>query len=174
MPAIRIEQERPFAVAGQTPLPTTPQVPGAFVSEIAPPAPAKPSGHVGPPGFSRRSQAPAPIGVCSPNCRVVAEGSDIRYKHRFPLHKSDFEPIQVWSRPLNDVPPPKSKQNQCGYCESVRHVRHSDCPNFVRDYTLNTRTASQQAPPPPSNRLPERMDEDVPGEDGFSGNDSPR
>ena len=39
-PAIRIERERPFAVAGQTPLPTTPQIPGAFVSTIAPPAPA--------------------------------------------------------------------------------------------------------------------------------------
>jgi len=30
-PPIRIEREQPFAVAGQTPLPTTPQVPGAFV-----------------------------------------------------------------------------------------------------------------------------------------------
>jgi len=37
-PAIRMERERPFAVAGQTPLPTTPQVPGAFVSAMAPPA----------------------------------------------------------------------------------------------------------------------------------------
>jgi len=51
-PAIRIERERPFAVAGHTPLPTTLQVPGAFVSAIAPPAPAKPSGNVGPPGFT--------------------------------------------------------------------------------------------------------------------------
>jgi len=78
-PAIRIEQERPFAVAGQTPLPTPPQVPGAFVSAIAPPAPAKPSGNVGPPSFTTRSEALAPMGVCSPDCRVVAEGSDIRY-----------------------------------------------------------------------------------------------
>jgi len=50
-PAIRIKRERPFAVAGQTPLPTSPQVPGAFVSAIAPHAPAMPSGNVGPPGF---------------------------------------------------------------------------------------------------------------------------
>jgi len=53
--AIRIERERPFAVAGQTPLPTTTHIPGAFVSTIAPPTPAKPSGNVGPPGFARRS-----------------------------------------------------------------------------------------------------------------------
>jgi len=89
-PAICIERARPFAVAGQTPLPTTPQIPGAFVSTIAPPAPAKPSGNVGPPGFTRRSEALAPTGVCSPDCRVVAEGSDIRYSHRFPCLKSDF------------------------------------------------------------------------------------
>jgi len=107
--AIRIERERPFAVAGQTPLPTTPQVPGAFVSAMAPPAPAKPSGNVGPSGFSRRSEALAPTGVCSPDCRVVAEGSDICYKHRFPCLKSDFEAINIWSRPRNDPPQPKSK-----------------------------------------------------------------
>jgi len=51
-PAIRIERERPFAVAGQTPPPTTPQVPDAFLSAIAPPAPAKPSGNVGHSGFT--------------------------------------------------------------------------------------------------------------------------
>jgi len=50
-PAIRIEREQPFAVAGQTPLPTTPQVPGDFVWAIAPPTPAKPSGNVGRPGL---------------------------------------------------------------------------------------------------------------------------
>jgi len=83
-PAIRIEPEPPFAVAGQTPLPTTPQISGAFVATSAPPAPAKPSGNVGPPGFARRSEALAPTGVCSPDSRVVAEGSDIRYSHRFP------------------------------------------------------------------------------------------
>ena len=105
--AIRIERERPFAVARQTPLPTTPQVPGAFVSAIAPPAPAKPSVNVGPSGFSRRSQALAPTGVCSPDCRVVAEGSDIRYEHRFTCLKSDFEAINIWSRPRNDAHQPK-------------------------------------------------------------------
>jgi len=103
-PAICIERERPFAVAGQTPLPTTPQVPGAFVSAIAPPAPAKPSGNVGPSGFTRRSEALAPTGVCSPDCRVVAEGSDICYEHRFPCLKSDFEAINIWLRPRNDAP----------------------------------------------------------------------
>jgi len=103
-PAIRIERERPFAVAGQTPLPTTPQVPGGFVSAIAPPAPAKPSGNGGPSGFTRRSEVPAPTGVCSPDCRVVAEGSDIRYEDRFPCLKSDFEAINIWSRPSNDAP----------------------------------------------------------------------
>jgi len=173
-PAIRIERERPFAVAGQTPLPTTPQVPGAFVSAIAPPVPAKPSGNVGPPGFTRRSEAVAPTCVCSPDCRVVAEGSDIPYEHRFPCLKSDFEAINIWSRPRNDAPQPKSKQNRCVYCESVRHTRHSDCPEFLKDYAVNNRAARQQPPPPPSNPLPERMDEDVPGEDGFSGYDSPQ
>ena len=108
-PAIRIERERPFAVAGQTPLPTTPQIPGAFVSTIAPPAPAKPSGNVGPPGVARRSEAVAPTGVCSPDCRVVAEGSDIRFSDRFPYLKSDFEAINIWSRPRNDAPPAKVK-----------------------------------------------------------------
>jgi len=165
---IRIERERPFAVSGQTPLPTTPQVPGAFVSAIAPPAPAKPSCHVGHPAFTRRSEALAPMGVCSPDCRVVAEGSDIRYAHRFSCLKSDLGAINVWSRPRNDASQPKSKQNRCGYCESVRHTSHSDCPDFLRHYAVNTGAASQP-PPPPSNPLPERMDEDVSGEDGFSG-----
>jgi len=149
-PAIRIEREQPFAVAGQTPLPTTPQVPGAFVSAMAPPAPAKPLGTVGPPGFTRRSEALPPMGVCSPECRVVAEGSNIRYEHRFPCLKSDFEAINIWSRPRNYPPQPKSKQNRCGYCESVRHTSHSDCPDFLRDYAVNTRAASQQPPAPPS------------------------
>jgi len=173
-PAICIQRERPFAVAGQTPLPTTPQVPGAFVSAIAPPAPAKPSGNVGPSSFSRRSEALAPTGVCSPDCRIVAEGSDIGYEHRFPCLKSDFEAINIWSRPRNDAPQPKSKQNRCGNCESVRHTRPSDCPDFLRDSAVNTRAASHQPPPIPSNPLPERMNEEVPGEDVFSGYDSPR
>jgi len=150
-PAIHIERERPFAVAGQTPQPTTPQVPGAFVSAIAPDAPANPSGNIGPPGFARRSEAPASRGACSPDCRVVAERSDIRYAHRFPCLKSDFELIQTLSRPLNDTPQPKSNQNLCGYGESVRHTRHNDCPDFLRDYAINTRAASQQSPPQPSN-----------------------
>jgi len=105
---------------------------------------------------------------------VFPEVSNIRYAHWFPCLKSDFEPIKILSRPLNDAPQPKSKQNHCGYCESVRHTRHSDCPDFLRDYTVNTRAASQQPPPPPSNPLPERIDEDVPGEDGFSGYHSAR
>jgi len=113
-------------------------------------------------------------GVCSPDCRVVAEGSDIRYAHRFRWLKSDFERNKIWSRPLNDAPLPKSQQNRCGYYESVRHTRHSDCPDFLSDYAVNTRAASQQPPPLPSNPLPERKDEDVPGEDGFSGYESPR
>jgi len=173
-PAIHIEGERPFVVAGQTLPPTTPQVPGAFVSAIAPPALAKSSGHVGLPGFARRSEAPAPTSVCSPDCRVVAEGRDIRYGHRFPSLKSDLELIQIWSRPSNDTPQAKSKQNRCGYSESVRHPRHSDCSDVLRDYAVNTCAVSQQPPPPLSNPLPDRMDEDVPGDDGFSGYDSPR
>ena len=154
-PAIRIERDRPFAVAGQTPLPITPQIPGAFVSAIAPPAPAKSSGNVGPSGLSRRSEAPVPMGLYSRDCRVVAERSYIRNRHRFPFLKSDFEPIQVWSRPLNDVPPPRSKKNPCGYCESVRHTRHSDCPDYLSEYAVNTRAASQQPPLPLSYPLPE-------------------
>ena len=73
------------------------------------------SGNVGPPGCARRSEAPAPRGVCSPDCRVVAEGSEIRYAHRFPCLKSDFEPIKIWLRTFNDAPQPKSKQNRYGY-----------------------------------------------------------
>jgi len=105
---------------------------------------------------------------------VMAEGRDIRYEHRFPCLKSDFEAINIWSRPRNLAPQPKSKQNRCGYCESVRHTRDSYCPDFLRVYAVNTRAASQQPPAPPSNPLPEGMDEDVPGEDGFSGYDFPR
>ena len=124
--------------------------------------------------FGRCSEALAPTGACSTDCRVVAEGTNIRYAHRFPCLKSDFEPIKIWSRPLNKAPQPKSKQHRCGYCESVRHTRQSDCPDFLTAYMVNTRTASQQLPAPPSNPLPERMDKDVPGEDGFSGYDSRR
>jgi len=117
---------------------------------------------------------PAPTGVCCPDCRVVAEGSDIHYAHRFSSLKHDFEPIKICSRSLNDAPQPKSKHYRCGYCESVRNIRHSDCPDFLRDYVVNTCAASHQPPPPPSNPLPDRMEEDVPGEDGYSGYDSPR
>jgi len=99
---------------------------------------------------------------------VVAEGSAIRYAQRFPCLKSDLELIKIWGRPLNNAPLPKSKRNRCGYCESVRHTRHSNCPDFLSDYAVNTLAASQQAPPPPSNPLPERIDEDVPGKDGFT------
>jgi len=56
----------------------------------------------------------------------------------------------------------------------MRHTRPSDCPDFLRDYAVNTCTASQQPPPPQSNPLPERIDEDVLGEDGFSGYESHR
>jgi len=98
----------------------------------------------------------------------VAEGSDIRYAHWFPCRKSDFEAINIWSRPRNGAPQPKTKQNRCGYCQCVRHTRHSDCPNFVSDYAVNTRATSQQPSHPSSNPLPARMDEDVLGEDGFS------
>jgi len=91
---------------------------------------------------------PAPTGVCSPNFRVVAEGIDIRYTHRFPCVKSDFEPIKCWLRPFNDTPQPKSKQNRCGYCECVKHIRHSDCPDSLRDYAVDTRATSLQPPPP--------------------------
>jgi len=111
---------------------------------------------------------PAPKGVCSPDCRVVAKGSYIRYVHRFPCLKSDFELIKIWSRSLNNTPPPKAKQNRWGYCESVRHTRYSNYPDLLRDYAVNTCATSQQPPPPLSNPLPERMDEDVPGEDCFS------
>ena len=69
-PAICIEREQPFAVAGQTPLPTTPPVPGAFVLAMASPTPAKPSGNVAPPGFAGMSEALAPTGVCSLDSRV--------------------------------------------------------------------------------------------------------
>ena len=68
----------------------------------------------------------------------------------------------------------KVKHHRYGYCETLKHTRHSDCPDFLNDYAVNTPAASQQPPPPPSNPLPERMDEDVPGEDAFSGYDSPR
>jgi len=150
----------------------TPQIPGSFTSAVALPAPAKPLGNVGLPVLVPRSEAPAASGVCSPDCRVVAEGSDIRYAHRFPCLKSDFEPINIWSRSLKDTPQPKSQQNRYGYCESVRHTRYSDCPDFLRDYEVNTLAVMQQPPPPLLNPLPERMDQDVPGEDGFSGYDS--
>ena len=82
--------------------------------------------------------------------------------------------INIWSRPRNDAPQPKAQQNRYGYCQSVRHTRHSDCPDFLRDYAVNTRPASQQPPPPPSNPLPVKMNQDMAGEDGFSGYDSPR
>jgi len=134
-----MERERPFAVAGQTHPPTSPQVPSAILSAIELRAPAKPSGNVGPPGFARRSEALAPTGVGSPDWRVVAEGSDIRYAYSFPCLKTDFQAINIWLRPRNDAPQPKANQNLSGYCESVRHSRQSDCPDFLRDYAVNTR-----------------------------------
>jgi len=75
---------------------------------------------------------------------------------------------------LNDALQPKSKRNLCRSCESVRDTRHSDSPDFLRDYAVNPRAVSQQLPPPPSTPLPYRIDEDVLGTDGFRGYDSPR
>jgi len=166
-PAIRIKCERHFALGRQTPLPTTPQIPGAFAPAVAPPAPAKPLCSVGPPGFAPRSEAPASTGNCSPDCRDVAEGSDNPYAHRFPCLRSDFEPIKIQLRPLKEAPQRKSKQNRCGYSASVRHTRHSDSTDFVRDNSVNTRAVSQQPPPLLPNPLPERMDKNTPDEDGF-------
>jgi len=68
----------------------------------------------------------------------------------------------------------KVKTEPSGQYESLRHTRHSDCRDFLSDYAVNTHAASQQPPPLLSNPLPERMDEGVPGEDGFRGYDSPR
>jgi len=56
----------------------------------------------------------------------------------------------------------------------MRHNRHDDSRDSLSDYAVNSRAASEQPPPPHSNQLLERIDEDVPGEDGFSGYDSPR
>ena len=56
----------------------------------------------------------------------------------------------------------------------MRHTRYSDCPEYLGDYALKTRAASKQPHPQSSNPSPERIDEDVPGEDRFSGYDSPR
>ena len=56
----------------------------------------------------------------------------------------------------------------------MRHTRHSDCSDFLRDYSVNTRAVSQQPPPLPPNPLRGRIDEDMPGEDRLTGYDSPR
>ena len=56
----------------------------------------------------------------------------------------------------------------------MRHTRHTECPDFLRDYSVNRCAVSLEPPSPLANPLPERMDEDLPAEDGFSGYDSPR
>ena len=173
-PAKLIERQQPFAVAGQTTLPTTPQVPGAIAWAVATPAPAQSLGNVGPPGLARRSEAPAPTVVCSLHCRVVAEGSDIAYADRLPCLKSDFETIKIRLRPLNHAPQAKSNQTRCRYCQSVRHTSHNDCPDFLEGYAVNTRAAIQQPPPLTSNPLAERIYEDVRGEHSFTGYSSRR
>jgi len=56
----------------------------------------------------------------------------------------------------------------------MRHTRHSDYRDFLRYNSVNTPAVSPQPPLLPPNPLPERIDEDLPGEVFLSTYDSPR
>ena len=125
--AMWIQRKRPFGVAGHTPLPTTPQIPGARAQAVAPPTPTQPSGNTSPVGFSPKATRPALARVCSPGCRALAEGSNIRSAHRIPCLKSNFKGWKSQYNSSKEASKCKSKCNWAGCRESVRHTRHSGC-----------------------------------------------
>jgi len=86
-PAIRVEADRPFAVAASMPIPATPHNPAASASGQVPPAPAKPSGRAGWSGFSDQPGQFASK-YCNEGCRMVGgAGSEFYFSHRAPCVK---------------------------------------------------------------------------------------
>jgi len=86
-PAIRVETDRPYAVAASTPIPATPQNPAVAASAQVPTAPAKPCGRAGWLGFSDQP-GQFTSKYCNAGCRMVGgDGSEFYFSHRPPCVK---------------------------------------------------------------------------------------
>ena len=156
-PEIRVESQRPFAVAAATPIPATPYNPAASAPPTVPAAPEKPSRKPGFSGFPGPS-AQSATAYCSDGCRVEGVGSDMVVKHRAPCFKEDGEPI-CFPPPMPS--PPKLKKNCCPYCKAVTHEYLADCIEFQTKFP-KWKTAAQPPPPPFSIAFPQshRTNED--------------
>jgi len=128
-PAIRVETDRPFAVAASTLIPATPHNPAASASAQVPPAPAKPSGRAGWSGFSEQPGQFASK-YCNEGCRMVGgDGSEFYFSHRAPCVKGMNQAIMMAPKEK----PGAATKSRCTYCESTRH-KVADCGDFQRDY----------------------------------------
>ena len=172
---VLVEWGIPFVVTGQTPLQPTAEIPGGFPLAVASPAPEKPSYN---PGFCGilRPAVQLCMEMCCSGCRFMGEISHFRYTHRPCCLRSDFKPLKFG---VNHSPKhtsqSKIRMKPCGYCKSVRHMRHIDFQGFLNNNQVQSWAAGQHPPPPPPpNPLPKRMDGDMPEQDSISGYDSPR
>ena len=117
-PAICVENERPFAVAQATPLPTHQQ------PQQVPPASQKSTGYARFAVF-QGVQAQSTKVYCSHTCRIVGGVSgNLTFYHVMPCLKSPQDPIEQAPRT------PKMKKSQCKLCDAVDHVDMRDCLKF--------------------------------------------
>jgi hypothetical protein len=172
-PVIVVEEERPYAVAGSTPLPATPHNPTAFAPPSVPAAPAKPSGNAGWSGFPGPA-AQSATAYCSAGCRIEGDGSDLTWTHRFPCLRSEGERIErPPTPPVQSSHASKLKKIRCSYCDAKTHTSLDECWDFNK--TFPPRTAANQPPSSPGNSGPrsDRMDRDDDEGSRFSGYDRP-
>ena len=165
-PAIRVENERPFAVAQATPLPTHHQ------PQQVSPAPQKPTGNEGFAGFPG-VQAQSTKVYCSCTCRIVGGVSgNLTFYHVMPFLKSPQDPIEQAPRT------PRMKKSQCKVCDAVDHLAMGDCPKFqqlvARGVERIVQARPAPSPSPPRRRESTSRGLDPMSEDHFSGYDEPR
>jgi len=128
-PAIRVEADRPYAVAASTPIPATHHNPAASASAQVPPAPAKPSGRAGWSGFSDQPGQFASK-YCNEGCYMVGgDGSEFYFSHRAPCSKGMNQALIMAPKEK----PALTTKSRCTYCESTRH-KVANCGDFQRDY----------------------------------------
>ena len=164
-PAIRVENERPFAVAQAIPLPIHEQ------AQQVTPAPQKPTGYAGFAGFPGL-EAQSTRGYYSHTRRIVGGVSEnLTFYHVMPSLKSPQDAIEQAPRT------PKMKKSQCELCDVVDHVDMRDCQKFQQLVARGVEWIVQARPAPspstPRRRESTSRDLDPMSEDHFSGYDEP-
>ena len=169
-PAMRVEADRPYAVAASTPIPAISHNLAASASAQVPPAPAKPSGRAGWSGFSDQPGQFASK-YFNKGCRMVGgDGSEFYFLHRAPCVNGMNQAIIMPPK----VKPAVTTKSRCTYCELTRH-KVADSGDFQRDYLRpQPQQWVRQLPPPRSPAHPpsDQMNADEPEEERFDGYDA--